>query len=436
MMCGFKKFVSLLVCCLLFVSFLFVGLVQAVTVETVTVGGTPYDLAVTPDGKYVYVPIGSDGVAVIDTSTNKLLTTINTEKFSRSVVVAPDGEYVYVVNDFPVNMGSGASVSVISVVTNKVTKTVQIEGTSLDVAITSNGKYVYVLTSNSVLVNVGLNEKKVFGLVTVIDTDTYDVVTTVSAGFSSCAIAIASNGCAYVANGDGTLSVIDDSFNVETKKIADENVGFHDIAVTPDDKYLYVALFDEVLVVNADNNSVVAVVTGLGACNGVAVTPDGKHVYVTDGGNNAVSVINTATNTVEYTMYAGPSPYGVVILPNEKFAYVTNLDGKMVGDYDLEFTGRVSVVSTDPNLVTTLSPNNGSNFDDYDLSINTDFDTDETNFFSSAVFLQMLLFIVVVCVLLVVIFVVVKRVRHRPKMDNLVNSNISDGVSRILVMQV
>ena len=46
-------------------------------------------------------------------------------------------------------------------------------------------------------------------------------------------------------------------------------------------------------------------ITGFDGPNGLAITPDGKYAYVTNGSNDSVSVINTATNTVTGTVTVG-----------------------------------------------------------------------------------------------------------------------------------
>src|SRR5262249_57232572 len=50
---------------------------------------------------------------------------------------------------------------------------------------------------------------------------------------------------------------------------------------------------------------------------GVAVTPDGSKVYVTDLPSHHVSVIDTATNTVVRSpIPVGSQPYGVAVTPD------------------------------------------------------------------------------------------------------------------------
>ena len=70
------------------------------------------------------------------------------------------------------------------------------------------------------------------------------------------------------------------------------------------------------MIATASNTAVATVPVGT-APAGVAVTPDGKHVYVPISGSNSVSVIDTATNTVEaVTIPVGNSPAGVSIVPS------------------------------------------------------------------------------------------------------------------------
>src|SRR5271165_382633 len=71
-------------------------LVQAVitVTATVTVSHYDFDLAVTPDGKYVYVP-QLDNVAVVSTATNTVMTNIDL-KGAYQVAVTPNGKYAYV----------------------------------------------------------------------------------------------------------------------------------------------------------------------------------------------------------------------------------------------------------------------------------------------------------------------------------------------------
>ena len=93
---------------------------QTVT-ATVTVGGAPVGVAITPNGEYAYVTnngIHSDTVSVINTTTNTVTATVTVGSYPWGVAITPNGEYAYVTNQF------SNSVSVISTATNTVTTTI------------------------------------------------------------------------------------------------------------------------------------------------------------------------------------------------------------------------------------------------------------------------------------------------------------------------
>ena len=102
-----------------------VPLVSAVETQTVTVGGSPYAVAITPDGKYAYVPNG-ENVSVIDTATNKVTATVTAQNWAPyAVAITPDGKYAYVTNVVSSEVPNGV-VSVIDLASNTVTATIAV----------------------------------------------------------------------------------------------------------------------------------------------------------------------------------------------------------------------------------------------------------------------------------------------------------------------
>src|SRR5665811_2105497 len=83
---------------------------------------------------------------------------------------------------------------------------------------------------------------------------------------------------------------------------------------------------NNVSVIDAATNTVVATVPVGSAPNGIAVTPDGKHAYVANFDSNTVSVIATSTNTVVATIPVGwgAAPGWVAITPDGKHVFVTS----------------------------------------------------------------------------------------------------------------
>jgi YVTN family beta-propeller protein len=62
-----------------------------------------------------------------------------------------------------------------------------------------------------------------------------------------------------------------------------------------------------------------------GVPRAIAATPDGNWVYVPDSGSGEVSVISTATNTVDHTIdTSGPGGWAVAVAPDGKWVYAVS----------------------------------------------------------------------------------------------------------------
>jgi YVTN family beta-propeller protein len=105
-----------------------------------------------------------------------------------------------------------------------------------------------------------------------------------------------------------TVSVIDTATNNVTSTV-DVGSAPRGVAVNPDGTKVYVANLytGAVFVIDTATNTVTDVGVGNGPY-GVAVSPDGTKVYVANEGSNNVSVIDTATNKVTATVNVGNGP--------------------------------------------------------------------------------------------------------------------------------
>src|SRR5260370_5105855 len=98
---------------------------KTIPIGTVDIRTKLTGVAVTPDGKYVYVSNQvSNSVAVIDTVSNTIVKTILVGTSPAGVAVTPDGKYVYVSNQV------SNSVAVINTASNTVVATVPVAGPS------------------------------------------------------------------------------------------------------------------------------------------------------------------------------------------------------------------------------------------------------------------------------------------------------------------
>jgi len=241
--------------------------------------------------------LSSNNVSVINTATNKLVATISVGTSPFSVAITPNGLYAYVTNS-----GSN-NVSVINTSTNTVVDTISVGTSPSSIAITPNGLYAYVTNSGS-------------NNVSVINTATNKLVATISVGTNPISIAITPNGLyAYIANfSSNNVSVINTSTNtvVDTISVGSKPLG---IAITPNGLYAYVANLgsNNVSVINTATNKLVATISVGTSPSSIAVTPNGLYAYVVSG--SGVSIINTSTNTVVSTFNIGYVPFAVAITP-------------------------------------------------------------------------------------------------------------------------
>ncbi|SRR6266404_1562461 len=112
-------------------------------------------IAITPDGRHAYVPYtffdDTLNVAIIDIATNTVIKTVliaTASLIGNEVAVTPDGNYVYLTNQ------GNNSVAVIETASNTVVKTVPVGTNPSGVAITPDGKHVYVANQGSNSVSV------------------------------------------------------------------------------------------------------------------------------------------------------------------------------------------------------------------------------------------------------------------------------------------
>jgi YVTN family beta-propeller protein len=290
----------------------------------------PRAVSVTLDGSKVYITnVGNHTVAVIDTATNTVTATIPLQGSLFGLAVTPDGRKLYVANQV-------GSVAVIDTETNTVTATIPVGDTPDGVAVTPDGRKVFVT-------NISANN------VSVIDTASDTVTATIPVGINPLGLAVSPDGSkVYVAcvNSNAVL-VIDAATNAVIASIPDIMTP-NNLAVAPDGSALYVTGPDGiVLVINTATNTVSATIPILGIFPspfGVGVTPDGRKVFVTNINSNNVSVIDTASDTVVDTIPVGRSPIvlGIFIQPAPRFAGTpghSNCYGKSVSALARQFKG-------------------------------------------------------------------------------------------------
>jgi YVTN family beta-propeller protein len=113
----------------------------------VTVGQNPCGVAVTPDGKKVYVANqNSANVSVVDTGSKQVIATVPVDYSPVRIAITPDGTKAYVTNKCS---GGNGTVSVINTNTNSVISTIPVGKDPVGISISRDGKMVYVANRGS-----------------------------------------------------------------------------------------------------------------------------------------------------------------------------------------------------------------------------------------------------------------------------------------------
>jgi YVTN family beta-propeller protein len=243
----------------------------------------------------------------------------------------PDRAYV-------TNFADG-TISVIDTSTNELVTTIVLPMGSFPtgIAITPDGTRAYVTrgpTGNEVLV---------------IDTATNTILSSISPFVEPAAIAITPDGThAYVVNETFTnfISVIDTNLNTVSTTISfPPFTSLIDVAITPDSKRVYVTGSGEIWII--ENNVLMGTIPlPLDSFPiGIAITPDGTRAYVADDGNQTVLVIDAKNNTyiTSIALQMGSNPSYIAITPDGTHAFVTN-----------DSNNTVAEINTGTNTVETI----------------------------------------------------------------------------------
>lgn len=112
--------------------------------STITVGESPYGVAINPAGTFGYVTNRNSGtVSKINLATDRVVATISVGSNPGSVAVNPAGTFAYVANASPERYSPG-TVSKIDLATDKVVETISVGLANYGVAINPTGTFAYV----------------------------------------------------------------------------------------------------------------------------------------------------------------------------------------------------------------------------------------------------------------------------------------------------
>jgi len=250
---------------------------------TTPVAGFPLWLAISPDGKTLYVTNNEVRglVSVIDTTqaTYPVTATIEVGLDPQGVAVSPDGKEVYVANFGDYGSPTQGTISVLNTATNQVTTTINCDGNPYQVLFTKNGRQADVL-----------NEAATCS-VQLINTIS-QMVTTPVAGVGAFdfgyGMTIDRTGSTlYLVSEYNYVAVVRASDGVVTKEMTVASNPFSMVsllqpAITPSGKYLYVPYDSpDIAMIDVGNGQIVGPLIHLPQpASWTQTSPDGKTLYV------------------------------------------------------------------------------------------------------------------------------------------------------------
>lgn len=126
-----------------------------------------------------------------------------------------------------------------------------------------------------------------------------------------------------------------------------------DLAITPDQKHLYIANFDlnEIEEIDTDTDSVVARIPHVGNARGIAITNDGSFGYVTNVTSSTVTVVGLGSREIVKVIPVGTMPTSIAFRNDGKYAYVSCQGNASVFVIDAQTQEIVRSIVVDSNPI-------------------------------------------------------------------------------------
>ncbi|MBL4933820.1 YncE family protein [Clostridium paridis] len=302
---------------------------------------------------YLYTANESGSISEIDLSTYKITESVKDPGAPHNIQVSPDGSVVGYTSSAKMEKGQTDQGSMsengyaifYETETGKLIKKVEVGKHPAHVVFTNDGKKVLVTNNED-------------NNVSILDSKNYSLIKNVAVGKGPHGFRISSDSqFAYIANmGEDTVSIVDINNNKEIRKI---KVGSTPVTtgVTKDGKTLVVTINGEnaIGIIDLSTDKVEKVPVGVGPAQ-LYLSADDKFVFVANQGteeapSNSVTKIDLAAKKVAATIQTGKGSHGVLVSPDNKFVYVTNMYESTVSiiDYSTNKVIQTITVDGEPN---------------------------------------------------------------------------------------
>jgi YVTN family beta-propeller protein len=288
------------------------SIAKPVAVATVRVGKEPEGVAVSPDGRTVYVANQSAKIlSVVDAATRKV-SSVALRHTPRFVAVSRDGSLVFV-STYENDKKSGSSVAVVSAASRKVLRYLATGVQPFTLAVGPDDRlWVPIHGKGTVEIYAAADQRP--GGQLAVPPNPHAVA------FS------ASLGRAYTANHESNAVSMIDMRTGKLVKSVPVSRAPHSVAVSPDGSTVLVAGYEA----NTADLLDARTMRRIGPLRvgkkpqSVVFARDGGHAYVVNEGDDTVSVLDGHTGAVTATIRVGRSPRTVAVSPDGRLAYVSN----------------------------------------------------------------------------------------------------------------
>lgn len=268
-------------------------------VATIPVSGYPLSIVGAPDGARVYVASDNGLVSVIDTSTNNVVGYIGIPSglFIFQMAITPDGRFLYVPTDAGVIVFSTASLGPVRL----------IPAAALALAFNSNGTLAFASGFGNVPV-IATGNGTVLGAVPVA-TGNFQVPQQSIATHPRYAAVFVTGGL-----GNPLTVIATTTFSVLATFPMGQETGA--VAIAPDASRLFVTSLSDDAVYRMALPSLAVDPVPISAVDpfAIAITPDSAFVYVTSITTNSVSVFSAATKSAVATIPVGDYPIAIAMV--------------------------------------------------------------------------------------------------------------------------
>jgi YVTN family beta-propeller protein len=276
-----------------------------VIARVVALEGSPYGVAVSSHGVAYAALIGSTALIRGDVATMTFVSPVEVGLTPPHVAFNPAGTVVFA------TLQTGRGLAVVDATTNTLITTMPLGSDGFNLLVGPDGEHVYVTTAE--------------GTLYVVNAATYEVDTTLAVGAAANGLAFSSGGdVLYVSSRDaGTVVAIDPVTNAIRRTYPIGGMPQR-LAVSPDGSELYVANEVHGLdVVNVATGGVTQLSFGT-AGYGLGLTPDGTQLYVLLAEAGEVRILDRESRAPLNTISVGGRPRNVVFTEDGRTALVTN----------------------------------------------------------------------------------------------------------------